>query len=171
MGMEPDSDARIISNKKLQIEIKPNLGALAGIEPFNIISLWHVLEHVPVLNQAIQQLYDLLAKEGTLLVAVPNSNSYDAAYFKEYWAAYDVPRHVHHFTPLSIEPLFRKHGFQLIEQRPMQYDALYIAMLSTRNQTGRIDYLRSIKTGFASNIEAKQTGDWSSITYLFKKVL
>lgn len=169
MGMEPDSDARTISAQKLNVSISPSLDELRGAAPFEIISLWHVLEHIPDLNKTLPMLWDLLAKKGTLLVAVPNSDSYDAAYFKEYWAAYDVPRHLHHFTPSTIEPLFRKHGFQLVEQKPMPFDALYIGMLSTRYQTGRTNYLRSMRVGLASNAKAKRSGNSSSITYMFKK--
>ncbi len=102
------------------------------------------------------------------MIALPNSNSYDATYFKQFWAAYDVPRHLHHFTPTTIELLFSKYGFVLVDKKPMVFDAFYIAMLSTRYQ-GKTDYLKSIKVGLKSNEEAKRTGDFSSLTYLFKK--
>jgi SAM-dependent methyltransferase len=169
MGMEPDPDARAIAVQKLSVPIQPSLDELSGMGPFDIISLWHVLEHIPDLNHAIPQLKNLLAGEGTLLIAVPNSDSYDATYFKEYWAAYDVPRHLHHFTPSTIEPLFKKHGFRLVEQKPMPFDALYIGLLSTRYQTGKTNYLKSIEVGLNSNARAKRTGNSSSLTYLFKK--
>ena len=169
MGVEPDRDARAISTEKLQVAVEANLSALIGAGSFDIISLWHVLEHMPSLSQTIPQLYELLTGAGTLLIAVPNSDSYDATYFKEYWAAYDVPRHLHHFTPSTIEPLFGQYGFRLIEQRLMPFDALYIAMLSTRYKTGWTDYVESIRVGLTSNIKAKQTGNSSSLTYLFKK--
>ncbi|MVM29904.1 methyltransferase domain-containing protein [Spirosoma sp. HMF4905] len=169
MGMEPDSDARDIAQKKLEIEVKPNLEAIKGEEPFDIISLWHVLEHVSNLNEVIPQLYQLLSSKGTLLIAVPNSDSYDAHYFKEYWAAYDVPRHLHHFTPSTIKPLFQKHGFVLTDQKPMVFDAFYIAMLSTRYKSGKADYLKSIQIGLSSNAEAKRTGNSSSLIYILKK--
>ena len=168
-GMEPDSDARAVALKKLQAEIKPDLKALAGVKPFNIITLWHVLEHIPTLNETIPQLHKLLAEQGTLLIAVPNSESYDARVFKQYWAAYDVPRHLHHFTPSTIEPLFKKHGFKLTGQRPMLFDAFYIAMLSTRYETGKTNYFKSVRIGLSSNAEAKRTGNYSSLIYLFKK--
>ena len=171
MGTEPDSEARAVSTEKLQTGVRPDLDAVAGAGLFDVISLWHVFEHISNLNQVIPQLHELLAKEGTLIIAVPNSNSYDAAYFKENWAAYDVPRHLSHFTPLTIEPLFRKHGFHLAEQRPMPFDAPYIAMLSTRYLTGRTNYMESAQVGFNSNVRARRTGDSSSLTYLFRKVL
>ncbi len=169
MGMEPDADARAIATEKLQAAVLPDLDALMGTTPFDVISLWHVLEHIPDLNRVIPQLNSLLAENGTLLIAVPNSDSYDASFFRENWAAYDVPRHLHHFTPLTIEPLFRKHGFSLTAQRPMNFDAFYIALLSTRYQTGKTDYLKSIQVGLASNRQAKKTDNASSLTYVFKK--
>ncbi|GAB3770537.1 methyltransferase domain-containing protein [Spirosoma horti] len=168
-GMEPDPDARAIAIEKLNAEIEPSLKALVGAQRFDIISLWHVLEHIPDLNESIQILHQLLTEKGTLLIAVPNSDSYDAQYFKEYWAAYDVPRHLHHFTPSSIELLFNKHGFTMVKQKPMVFDAFYIAMLSTRYQTGKTDYSKSIRVGLASNAEARRTGNSSSLIYLFNK--
>jgi len=168
-GMEPDPDARTIAQTKLQIDIKTEISELAGTGPFNIITLWHVLEHVPDLNQTISQLYNLLDQKGTLLIAVPNSASYDAEYFKEFWAAYDVPRHLYHFTPATIEPLFKKHGFNLGGTRPMVFDAFYIAMLSTKYQSGQTNYIKSIQVGLTSNTKAKQTGNSSSLIYLFNK--
>lgn len=169
VGVEPDSDARAVSTKKLQVEIRPNLDSLIGAGSFDIVSLWHVLEHMPNLGQTIPQLHELLAGTGTLLIAVPNSDSYDAKYFNEYWAAYDIPRHLHHFTPSTIEPLFRQYGFQLVKRRPMPFDALYIAMLSTRYKTDRTDYLESIRVGLISNLRARRTGNSSSLTYVFQK--
>ncbi|WP_461090808.1 class I SAM-dependent methyltransferase [Spirosoma gilvum] len=168
-GMEPDSDARKIATEKLNTTIQASLNALAGSEKVDVITLWHVLEHIPNLAKTIDQLYQLLTEKGTLLIAVPNSASYDASYFKQYWAAYDVPRHLHHFTPSTIESLFKKHGFVLTGTRPMIFDAFYIAMLSTRYQTGKTDYLKSIRVGLASNSEAKRTGNYSSLIYLLKK--
>ncbi|QIP11463.1 methyltransferase domain-containing protein [Spirosoma aureum] len=169
MGMEPDPDARAVAQKKLEADIQPNLRALDGATPFDIITLWHVLEHIPDLNETVPQLNKLLSPKGTLLIAVPNSDSYDAHYFKEYWAAYDVPRHLQHFTPSTIKLLFKKHGLTCIEQKPMVFDAFYIAMLSTRYMTGKTDYLKSMRVGLTSNQQAKQTGNSSSLIYLFKK--
>ena len=169
MGMEPDPGARSIASKKLQTTIQVNLTALVRAQPFNIITLWHVLEHIPDLNEIIPQLDALLTDKGTLLIAVPNSDSYDAHYFKEYWAAYDVPRHLHHFTPSTIESLFKKHGFVLVNRQPMLFDAFYIAMLSTRYQSGKTDYLKSIRIGLTSNAEANRTGNASSLVYFFRK--
>ena len=168
-GMEPDPDARTIAIEKLKVKIKPTLASLSGELPFDIISLWHVLEHIPNLGESITLLHQLLKEQGTLLIAVPNSDSYDALYFKENWAAYDVPRHLHHFTPSTIELLFNKHGFVLVNKLPMVFDAFYIAMLSTRYQTGKTDYSKSVQVGLASNAAARKTGNSSSLIYILKK--
>ena len=168
-GMEPDPDARAVAEKKLNALIEPNLKGILSNQQFDIITLWHVLEHIPDLNETIQRLHELLADKGTLLIAVPNSDSYDARQFREFWAAYDVPRHLHHFTPTTIELLFKKHNFKLVDKKPMVFDAFYISMLSTRYMSGKTDYLKSARIGLASNGHAKQTGNFSSLIYLFKK--
>jgi SAM-dependent methyltransferase len=168
-GTEPDKDAQSIASQKLQIDIKSDLSSLTTSSAFNVITLWHVLEHVADLNETIAQLNQLLDNSGTLLIAVPNSDSYDAQYFKQYWAAYDMPRHLHHFTPVTIEPLFQKHGFKLHEKRPMVFDAFYIALLSTGYASGKTSYIKSVQVGIASNTKAKHTGNWSSLIYVFKK--
>ena len=167
-GMEPDADARGIAAEKLNSAIYTDLNALVGTAQFNIITLWHVLEHIADVNTIVEQLHQLLTEGGTILIAVPNSDSYDAAYFKEYWAAYDVPRHLHHFTPSTIQLLFNKHGFKLKDKKPMVFDAFYIAMLSLRYR-GENNYLNSIKIGWQSNAEAKRTGNYSSLIYVFRK--
>lgn len=168
-GMEPDENARSVAQQKLSAAIQPDLIKLTKESPFDIITLWHVLEHITDLNETIEKLSHMLATKGSILIAVPNSASFDAQYFNEYWAAYDVPRHVHHFVPSSIETLFEKHGLKLVAKKPMKFDAFYIAMLSTRYKTGKTDYLESIRVGLRSNNDAKRTGNWSSVIYVLKK--
>ena len=169
VGVEPDAEAARAAITKLQIDIPTDISRLERTDLFDIITLWHVLEHIPDLDKTIHQLYERLADDGTLLIAVPNSDSYDAQYFKQYWAAYDVPRHLHHFTPKTIELLFKEHSFSLVDKKPMVLDAFYIALLSTRYQTGKTNYLKSVQIGLQSNIAARRTGNSSSQIYLFKK--
>lgn len=168
-GMEPDADARQVSETKINGKIASNLNSVPVNNSFDVVTLWHVLEHVPNLTNTISLLHSLTTTDGTVLIAVPNSNSYDAQHYKQHWAAYDVPRHLHHFTPATIEPLFKKHGFVLTIQRPMLFDAFYISMLSSRYKTGKTDYLESIRVGLTSNARAKRTGQSSSVIYVFKK--
>ncbi|GAB3546842.1 class I SAM-dependent methyltransferase [Spirosoma fluminis] len=169
MGMEPDPEARTKAIDKLKVPIQSSLEDIDDAHTYDIISLWHVLEHIADIEKAITKLYSLLSENGTLLIAVPNSASYDAMYFQQYWAAYDLPRHLHHFTPSTIQPLFNKHGFKLADRKPMLFDAFYIAMLSTKYQTGKTDYVKSVQVGLQSNLKARQSGQYSSISYLFKK--
>lgn len=169
-GVETDATVRAFAQEKLGIQIQSDVSEIRSNESFDVITLWHVLEHIPDLNDAVRRLSMLLSPNGTLLVAVPNSNSYDAKYFRENWAAYDVPRHLYHFTPSTIEKLFKKYGLQLVEMKPMVFDAFYIAMLSTRYQTGKTDYTKSIRVGVLSNIKANKTGDSSSVIYVAKKL-
>lgn len=167
-GMEPDLDVSALASKKLNAHVHTSLDTLVGHSQFDIITLWHVLEHIATLNEAIDQLRQLTSDKGTLLIAVPNSNSYDATYFKQYWAAYDAPRHLHHFVPSTIQTLFDKHGFVLVGKKPMMFDAFYITMLSL-NYQNKSDYLKSVKIGLKSNAEGKRTGNYSSMIYIFKK--
>lgn len=169
VGVEPDAEAASVASTKLKIDIQSSIHKLEKQNPFNVITLWHVLEHIPDLNETIQRFHHHLTNDGSLVIAVPNSDSYDAQYFKQYWAAYDVPRHLHHFTPATIEPLFKKHNFILREIKPMVLDAFYIALLSTRYQTGKTDYLKSVQIGLKSNTVAQRTGNSSSQIYIFKK--
>lgn len=167
-GMEPDNDARRIASEKLKTPIAERLTDIPD-NKYDVITLWHVLEHVADLESTITRFYQLLNDSGSLLIAVPNSDSHDAKTFGQYWAAYDVPRHLHHFTPTTIKPLFEQRGFTLVTQKPMPFDAFYISILSTRYQTGRTDYVKSFLTGLASNRQAKRTGNWSSLIYIFQK--
>lgn len=167
-GMEPDDDARRIASEKLKTPIAERLTDVSA-NKYDVITLWHVLEHIADLESTITRFHQLLSDSGSLLIAVPNSDSYDAKVFGQYWAAYDVPRHLHHFTPTTIKPLFAKNGFTLMAQKPMPFDAFYISMLSTRYQIGRTDYVKSFLTGLASNRQARRTGDWSSLIYIFQK--
>ena len=168
-GVETDSAVRSLAQEKLNIRIHSELSEIPTNELFDVITLWHVLEHIPNLNEAVERLSRLLSPNGTLLIAVPNSNSYDASYFGKYWAAYDVPRHLHHFIPSTIEKLLTKHGLKLIEMKPMVFDAFYIALLSTRYQTGKTNYIKSFQVGLLSNAKARTTGNSSSLIYIAQK--
>ncbi|HEY6062979.1 MAG TPA: class I SAM-dependent methyltransferase, partial [Chitinophagaceae bacterium] len=167
-GLEPDEGARQVAKKEYNIELKGmdqffNLPAGS----FDAITLWHVLEHVHELSACIQQLKTLLKKSGKLLIAVPNYTSKDAAIYKEYWAAYDVPRHLYHFSPQSMKVLMEKHGLKLIGYKPMWYDSFYISMLSSKYKNGRTGLFASFFNGLRSNLKA--IGDvkrCSSVIYI-----
>ncbi|QKZ15649.1 methyltransferase domain-containing protein [Spirosoma sp. KUDC1026] len=168
-GVEPDTDARKVAEEKLSMPVEESIEMVEAKQNFDVISMWHVLEHMPDLNKVVSQLYSLLSNEGTVIIAVPNCASYDADYYKSYWAAYDVPRHFYHFTPDTITALFKKHGFTLTDQKQMPFDAFYISMLSSKYRTGKTNYVESMRVGLTSNSKASKTGQSSSITYVFKK--
>lgn len=166
IGLEPDEDARKFAQEQNNVKVCP-ISELYSLREntFDVITMWHVLEHVYHLNEDVAQLKKLLKNNGYLFVAVPNMNSYDANYYKEYWAAYDVPRHLYHFQKLDIERLFLNHGFELKKIIPMKYDAYYVSMLSEKYKNGSI--VNACLRGFISNLKAKKLG-FSSQVYVLR---
>jgi len=166
-GVEPNEKARAIAKKK-DIALFESLETLENKE-FNVITLWHVLEHVEDLELYIKSLEKLLKKRGHLIIAVPNFNSYDASYYKEFWAAYDVPRHLWHFSQTGIEKLFKKFGFVLENTRPMKFDSYYVSLLSEKYKAKRMNVVNGFYRGFLSNLKARHSSEYSSLIYTFKK--
>lgn len=138
---------------------------------FDIITLWHVLEHIHTLNEQIEFFKSRLKKDGTLIIAVPNLVSHDAQKYQEKWAALDVPRHLYHFTPDTLKNLMQRYGFDFAEQKPLILDAFYVSMYSEWNSgAGKIGGLvKAFLEGMISNIAAAKTGNYSSLTYIFRK--
>jgi 2-polyprenyl-3-methyl-5-hydroxy-6-metoxy-1,4-benzoquinol methylase len=154
-GVEPDEDARTLTQKKYNFPVfDESFFSKSTQQKFDVISMWHVLEHVPFLNERIEEIKNIISKEGFLIVAVPNCNSFDAQYYKNHWAGYDVPRHLYHFTEEDIKRLFDKHGFKLHKVLPMKFDAYYVSMLSEKYKTGKINYLKALWIGWKSNFKA-----------------
>lgn len=171
MGIEPDPDARRMSTEKFVLDVRTEeeLGNLTD-GSIDIITMWHVLEHVPRLNERVAELKRLIKSNGVIMIAVPNSNSLDASKYKENWAAYDLPRHLYHFTPEDIERLFKNHGLNVFRTLPMVFDSFYVSMLSEKIKTGKSHIIRSTWNGLISNISALKTGKkYSSQIYLIKK--
>lgn len=135
------------------------------------ITLWHVLEHVYPIEERLQSFHRLLKPGGTLFIALPNSESWDALHYKQYWAAWDVPRHIHHFSPTSIEKLLSNNNFELIRTKPMYLDAIYISMLSEKYRSGSQKNLKGMFFGLRSNWHAfLNKKNYSSLIYIFKKL-
>ena len=171
LGMEPNKGARKIA-KDLNLKVYPDKTELSQAhkdERFDAITLWHVLEHVTDIEETLSFFRSKLNKEGVLIIAVPNYTSYDANYYKEHWAAYDVPRHLYHFEVNSITKLLSTQGFKLDTALPMKFDSFYVSMLSEKYRTGSIKYLSAFLTGLRSNSKAKTAADYSSVIYVFKK--
>ncbi|GJM29566.1 MAG: hypothetical protein DHS20C17_22010 [Cyclobacteriaceae bacterium] len=166
-GVEPNQEARQAANQLTGNRVFSNLSQLPE-NHFDFITLWHVLEHVYSLNQTIASILNYLNPQGYLIIAVPNCASYDASYYKEQWAAYDVPRHLIHFTPATINLLAKKHKLQLIRTIPLKLDAYYISMLSEKYGGGSV--LNGLYQGFKSNLLAKKNQyNYSSLVYILKK--
>lgn len=167
LGVEINDEARNKSSKK-------NITTYKFIEEvkssqFNIITLWHVLEHLKDLNGTITKISSLLDTDGTLIIAVPNYKSYDANYYKEYWAAYDTPRHLWHFSQKSISTIFKNHNLKVVRTLPMYFDSYYVSLLSEKYKTGKSNYLKAFYRGMLSNLKAKRTGEYSSLIYVLQK--
>ena len=169
-GIEPNESARAIANTKTNgyVYDVPKIKSLTQ-NTFQVITLWHVLEHLPNLEDSILDFKRLLHHEGQLVIAVPNYKSYDAEYYKSFWAAYDAPRHLWHFSPKSIELLFGSYGFKVEKRLPMYFDAYYVSLLSEKYKSGKMNFMKAFKTGWVSNKKAKHTGNYSSLIYVLKK--
>ncbi len=167
-GLEPDETARENAKKLYGLSLQPseelfNLKA----ETFDAITLWHVLEHVHELHEYMDQLKKLLKLTGCLFIAIPNYACYDEKIYKEFWAGYDVPRHLYHFSPTSITQLLLQHGLQLKEIKPMWYDSFYVSMLSEKYKTGKNNFLNACWNGYVSNWKALFNKErCSSIIYI-----
>ena len=154
-GLEPDVNARKKAMELYNIQpLEP--AKLSELEPssYHAITLWHVLEHVHELHAYLKQLETLLAPGGKLFIAVPNYTSHDAAIYAAYWAAYDVPRHLYHFSPQSILQLLTTYNLQLITCKPMWYDSFYVSMLSEQYRNGKGNIIKACWNGFISNLKA-----------------
>ncbi len=166
-GTEPNSKARAIA-KESGIEVFKEINEIEN-KSFSIITLWHVLEHVSNLSETISILDQLLSKNGRLIIAVPNFESYDAKYYKEFWAAYDVPRHLWHFSKKSISKLFMDFDLEVEKTLPMKFDSYYVSLLSEKHKTGKNNFFRAFLIGFLSNIKGKKKKNYSSMIYVLKK--
>jgi len=172
-GIEPDETARKVMAEKFNISSYVSLAeakADNSFSGFDVITAWHVLEHVPDLKETLESFRTILKEKAILIVAVPNPDSYDAKHYKENWAAYDVPRHLWHFAPADMTKLCSDQGFKLIQTRPMTFDSYYVSMLSEQYRTGHSGLVKAFWNGFVSNIKANKTGkEFSSQIYIFRK--
>ena len=170
-AIEKNAHARAFAKEHFGLEVKPDT-ALKDFEPdsFDVITLWHVMEHLEPLNETWEMLNSLLTEKGVLIAAVPNCSSYDARKYGAYWAAYDVPRHLWHFTPGTIQRLGSKHGFILAERHPMPFDAFYVSMLTEKNMRRSCPFIRGMITGTLAWFHALVRKERSSsMIYVFRK--
>lgn len=166
-GVEPNENARNLSGKK-GVSLKENIDDFYG-EQFDVVTLWHVLEHLPNLEGSIKKIEELVKPGGVLIIAVPNFRSFDAKHYKSFWAAYDVPRHLWHFSRKSMELLFSE-KMKLTKTKPMIFDSFYVSLLSEKYKSNISFSIKAICIGFWSNISAWFSKEYSSLIYSYKKI-
>lgn len=169
-GVEPSPAARTIAGKQTSAKLTADLSQIN--ETFDAITLWHVLEHVSALNETLEMLKGRLHQNGTMFIAVPNHQSSDAKKYNSHWAAYDVPRHLWHFSKATMKKLLEKHQLKLNDIVPMKLDAYYVSLLSEkyRGRTNGIANIgKAIVEGWRSNSAAGNTGEYSSLIYIVRK--
>lgn len=169
IGIEPSEKAKNIARQK-GIAFVDETVVLEN-HSFDVITMWHVLEHVPDLDAQINELKRLLKPTGTLIVAVPNFKSFDANHYHAYWAAYDVPIHFWHFSKKSIKLLFQRVDMDLVKVLPMKFDSFYVSLLSEKYRSGKMNYFKAVWIGLKSNLKAKTTKEYSSHIYVIKNKL
>ncbi len=170
-GLEPDAAARKIASDKygLQLQLPQQLYSLPT-DAFDAITMWHVLEHVHDLHAYLQKFHTVLRPNGRLFIAVPNYTSHDAQVYKEHWAAYDVPRHLYHFSPQSMQLLAAANGFTVKAFKPMWFDSFYVSMLSEQYKKGKDNLLMAYWNGCISNLKTMfNVKKCSSVIYVLSK--
>ncbi|CAM3809242.1 class I SAM-dependent methyltransferase [Flavobacterium cucumis] len=166
LGIEPNDKAKGIAVGK-GIKFGNTIEKLES-NSFDVITMWHVLEHVPDVEHQVAELKRLLKPSGTIVIAVPNFKSYDAKYYKEFWAAYDVPRHLWHFSKTAIEKLFDKQNMNLEDIKPMWFDSFYVSLLSEKYKSGKMNFFSGFFIGLISNLSGFFKKEFSSHIYVLK---
>ena len=169
-GIEPSENAKAIAIKKVKAQLynPEDINSLPN-ESFDLITMWHVLEHVDNLKEEIMHLERLLKKGGRLVLALPNFKSADAEYYREYWAAYDVPRHFNHFCRESINNIFKNTTLKLKKTDKLVWDAYYISYMSEKYKNHTLPLLKGAWRGLLSNSKARKSGEWSSLVYVLER--
>ena len=169
-GIENNKNAKNNSRTELSSFIFDDFEFLKSQpERFDIITMWHSLEHIIDLKQTIVDMKKLLTNKGVIVVACPNHKSFDAMFYKESWAAYDLPRHLWHFDKDSISKLFVEHNMQLTKTLPMCWDSFYISILSEKIISKKNKFLKGVIVGLLSNVSAMFSKEHSSLIYVFNK--
>ncbi|MBR5082343.1 MAG: class I SAM-dependent methyltransferase [Bacteroidales bacterium] len=170
VGIEPSEEAKHIAEKRVNSKVfNPDDIQQLEAGSFDLITMWHVLEHVDDLKEEIHQLERLLKHKGRLVLALPNFKSYDAQYYNTQWAAYDVPRHLNHFCKESIVKIFRNSELNIVDTDKLKWDAYYISYMSEIYRRHRMPLIRGAYRGMISNCKARKSNEWSSRVYILEK--
>lgn len=167
-GIEPSEKAREICLKK-SLNVCSKISDVDNTKKYDVITLWHVLEHLYHPDNFIRKFHVLLKDKGYLILALPNRLSYDAKKYEEYWAGYDVPRHLFHFTKKDVVNL-TKDKFKMVCIQPMFFDAFYVSMLSEKYKGNKRAFLKGLVSGCVSNIKAMKKNNYSSLIYVLQKI-
>lgn len=166
VGTEPSEKAKAIAQQK-GVSFVNDLKEIEN-QSLDVITMWHVLEHVPNLEEQIAELKRMIKPNGTIIIAVPNFNSFDANYYGKYWAAFDVPIHLWHFSKTAIQKLFAKEQLELVNVLPMKFDSFYVSLLSEKYKTGKMNYFKAFWIGWKSNRYGNANSEYSSHIYVLK---
>jgi len=166
-GVEPNDYARnfAISNFKLNILNEDQISELQA-KSYDIVMLWHVLEHVYDLEGRMKQIKKLVKDNGYVVIAVPNIDSYDFKKYGKYWAGLDVPRHLYHFSEPTMRKLLQTYSLKLIASYPMKFDAYYVSLLSEKYLGSKLPYFNALFNGFRSNQNASRNNNYSSMIFV-----
>ncbi len=171
IGVEPDMEARKLAEKEHHITVfdEPHIKNIEN-NSLDVVSMWHVLEHVEDLNERVSDIKRIVKDDGIMVFALPNIKSPDAIKYGKFWAGLDVPRHLYHFSEKTFEQLLTKHGLKLIRSIPMKFDAYYVSMLSEKYKGSGLILLKAFFAGLNSNLKAKKDNNYSSMIFVVKKV-
>jgi len=178
-GIEPEARAARFAREHFGLNAHTGTldTTIAGLEqaPYDLITMWHVLEHIPNPVSAITQLKTLLKPGGSILFALPNIGSADAGFYGEQWVALDTPRHLWHFTPASLDKLMAKCGFKRVQSGMLPLDTFYNCLMSEQlviKQKGKIQLiLTPIRLPLfvtLSIIKGLFTGKHSGLFYIYR---
>lgn len=170
-GVEPSEEAREIARQRIKGDLlySEDLEQLTD-QSFDLITMWHVLEHVDDLKWQVAQLQRLIKPNGRIVIAVPNYRSYDGRFYNAYWAAYDVPRHLNHFNKTVLTKIFKASGLSLVSMDKLVWDAYYISFMSEQYKHHFMPLVRGVFRGLVSNAKARRSGEWSSLVYVFRPI-
>jgi 2-polyprenyl-3-methyl-5-hydroxy-6-metoxy-1,4-benzoquinol methylase len=170
-GIEPGENPRSFAQSEYHLNVHEESYLENFVKPeFDVITMWHVLEHVHLLQERMKKIVEILKPDGTILIAVPNNDSWDSRYYGKFWAAYDLPRHLYHFSQETIQILAKSHALIIHEIIPMKLDAFYISLLSEKYLKGRRDYFHAFINGiWSNNFARKNKNNYSSLIFVLKK--
>lgn len=168
-GYEPNKEAISFSQKKSSKAIFfSNLEDIKK-EKYDGICLWHVLEHLEDQEKILDIFYQQLNPSGKLILALPNHDSYDAKKYKEFWAAYDVPRHLWHYSKTGMLNYMKNSSWKIVDIKPLLLDSYYISLLSEKYKKNPLFFIKGLFFGAISNFKASKSGEFSSLIYILEK--